>query len=229
MANQPAPAPTTKSNTWLIIIIIIVIGAILWPILKKDTPSDDTPTEDGTATSTLSLDDLISDDASVAVVPTSPALSNETQVSNITPTKVNQVAAVAAAPSGSMTLRVYFGSKVIDPKTEKCEVVYPFFRTVPRTTAVGRAAMAELLKGPSDADAKIGGVTGINPGVRLNSLTIAGGVARADFSLELGQSVGGACLTSMIRAQITETLKQFSTIKSVVISINGVSQGVLQP
>ncbi|MEK7585522.1 MAG: GerMN domain-containing protein [Patescibacteria group bacterium] len=229
MANQPAPAPATKSNTWLIIIIIIVIGAILWPILRKDSPSDDsTPTEDGTATSTLSLNDLIGDDSSVAVVPTSPALGDETNVSNVIPTSANQ-AAVAAAPSGSMTLRVYFGNKVIDPKTEKCEVVYPFIRTVPKTTAVGRAALTELLKGPSEVDVRLGSITSINPGVKLNSLTIVGGVARADFSSELSQSVGGACLTSMIRAQITETLKQFSTVKSVVISVNGVSQDILQP
>jgi len=45
----------------------------------------------------------------------------------------------------------------------------------------------------------------------------------------LQYQVGGSCRVSAIRAQIIETLKQFSTVKNVVISINGRTEDILQP
>jgi spore germination protein GerM len=54
-------------------------------------------------------------------------------------------------------------------------------------------------------------------------------VAKVDFDERLGFQVGGSCRVSAIRAQITETLMQFSTVKSVVVSINGRTEDVLQP
>jgi len=41
--------------------------------------------------------------------------------------------------------------------------------------------------------------------------------------------VGGSCRVSAIRAEIIQTLKQFSTIKEVIISINNRTEDILQP
>jgi spore germination protein GerM len=41
--------------------------------------------------------------------------------------------------------------------------------------------------------------------------------------------VGGSCRVSGIRNQIIQTLKQFPTIKNVVISVEGNSEEALQP
>jgi spore germination protein GerM len=51
----------------------------------------------------------------------------------------------------------------------------------------------------------------------------------ADFNERLEYQVGGSCRVSAIRAQISETLKQFPTIKDVIILINGRKEDVLQP
>ncbi len=207
MTNIPTSSPVkgqSKSNVWLIIIIILVVGAILWPLLRKNTPAETEPpaAAGDVATTTVAVDELI-------------------------------------VGKDNLTLRVYYGNRRLDPPGLKCDAVYPVSRTVPETTAVGRAALTELLKGPTPAEAAAGVVTAINPGVKLQNLTIISGIAYADFSPALAAEVGrrpgasgpegGACLVSAIRAQITETLKQFPTVKSVLISINGVSAGILEP
>ena len=50
-----------------------------------------------------------------------------------------------------------------------------------------------------------------------------------DFSRELNDGVAGSCKVMAIRSQITQTLKQFSEIKGVVISVDGEAEEVLQP
>lgn len=207
-SSSSAPAPT-KSNVWLIVIIILVVLAILWPILRRGENNGSEPLPiDSSLTSTTTVSDGTDTD------------------SNVDSINLNLD---SASESDSMTVRAYFGSKKIDPASTRCDLVYPVSRIVPRSSTVGRAALAALLTGPTPAEVAAGVFTSINPGVKLQSLTIAGGVARANFSQELGTEVGGACLTSAIRAQVTETLKQFSTVQSVVISIDGVSEGILEP
>lgn len=220
MSTMSTPQPSkgsdkgqAKSNVWLVVIIILVVGAILWPILRRETPAGTESSEDLTATSTVLLDETVGEQTDLAVINTSP---------------INQTASVGTATAETLTLRAYFGNRRLDPQGLKCDTVYPVFRTIPETTAVGRAALAELLKGPTTAEAAAGVVSAINPGVKLQNLTIINGVAYADFSPALGAEVGGACLVAAIRAQITETLKQFPTVKSVSISINGVSAGILE-
>jgi spore germination protein GerM len=78
-------------------------------------------------------------------------------------------------------------------------------------------------------DVNNGYFSAINPGVVLNKLTIENGVAKADFNDLLNMNVAGSCRVAMIRAQITQTLKQFPTVKSVVISVNGATDTILQP
>jgi spore germination protein GerM len=54
-------------------------------------------------------------------------------------------------------------------------------------------------------------------------------VARVDFDEQLNYQVGGSCRVMAIRAQIEQTLKQFSTVDSVIISVNGQTEGILEP
>jgi hypothetical protein len=132
------------------------------------------------------------------------------------------------APSTSMNVKVYFGNAERDPEIT-CKNVFPVERQIPITTGVARAALEELLKGPTSKEHDANYSTSINQGVTIKSLTIQNGIAKVDFSEELQKGVAGSCLVTMIRAQITETLKQFSTVNDVVISVNGKSEGVLQP
>ncbi len=128
-----------------------------------------------------------------------------------------------------MTIKVFFGNNRNDPQSLYCERAYPALREVTKTVAPARATLTELLAGPTEAERAQGFFTALNSGVALQSLTIKGGVATSDFSARLGEGVGGSCLVTAIRAQIGETLKQFSTVDSVIISINGHSEDILQP
>ncbi len=125
----------------------------------------------------------------------------------------------------TMTVKNFFGKK----EEAECEETMAVERKIPRTTSPARAALEELLKGPTLLELEQGFVTSINTGVKIEKLTIEDGVARVEFDETLEASVGGSCRVAGIRWQIINTLKQFSTIKEVVISIDGRTEDILQP
>lgn len=139
-----------------------------------------------------------------------------------------------------------------DPNTSKVKVYFVLTgtqlmyetRTVPKTVAVGRAALEELLWGPSPRNLSgatsaipdpqqvlsyLGRQSDWGPRVTLLDLDIENGVATANFSQELKAYGGGSLRVKLIRDQITTTLKQFSSVTSVQIAIEGQTEGVLEP
>lgn len=126
-------------------------------------------------------------------------------------------------------VKVFFSNTKKDPELLDCTKVYPLERKIDSTQSVAQKALEELLKGPTSAEKTDGYFTSINTGVKINKLSITNGTAYVDFNEMLQQGVGGSCKTSNIIAQIKETLKQFSSVKEVKISINGESELILQP
>ncbi|MEI7741754.1 MAG: GerMN domain-containing protein [bacterium] len=131
--------------------------------------------------------------------------------------------------SKTLSVNVYFSNLNKNPGAADCTLVYPVGRESPETQAVARVAILQLLEGPSVNEKVNGYETTINPGVKLQKLTIVDGVAKVDFDAALEKGVGGSCRTAFIRSQIEKTLLQFPTVKSVVISIDGKSEDILQP
>lgn len=129
--------------------------------------------------------------------------------------------------SKTMSVKVFWGAP--GDNQMDCTAVVPLERTVAATSSVARAAIAALLAGPTDAEKADGYFSSIPIGVRLQKLSIVGGIAYADFDQTLDRGVGGSCRVAAIRAQITKTLMQFSTVDSVVISIDGRTGDILQP
>lgn len=129
----------------------------------------------------------------------------------------------------SMNVKVYFGNKKEDPAGLQCEKTHAVERRVPKTATPLRAALEELLKGPTGPEFEHSYFTSINTGVTIQNLSLVGGTANIDFNDMLGAGVGGACRVAAIRAQITDTMKQFSSVKSVQISIEGKVADILQP
>lgn len=127
-----------------------------------------------------------------------------------------------------IVVKAYFNNSNMDPEAS-CNKVFAVERQVPKTEAVARAALEELLKGPTQAEKNQSYFTSINSGVKIQSLKIENETAYVDFDSQLEYQVGGSCRVSAIRAEITETLKQFSTVKNVIISINGRTEDILQP
>lgn len=136
---------------------------------------------------------------------------------------------VSFADVNAMNVKVYFPNTKLDPEMMDCSKVFAVERRVPVTLAAARVAVTELLKGPDTVEAREGYISSINSGVKIQKLTIEDGVAKIDFDQMLEQSVGGSCRVASIRSQITETLKQFPTVSSVVISIDGRTEDILQP
>lgn len=127
------------------------------------------------------------------------------------------------------SINVYFGNSQLDPEVMDCTKVFAVKRIVPKTEAIGRAALIELLKGPTEEEKNEGYFTSINAGVEVQSLTIENGTAKADFNQQLEYAVGGSCRVVAISSQIRQTLKQFPTVNNVIISIDGRTEDILQP
>lgn len=125
-------------------------------------------------------------------------------------------------------VKVFYNNSNLDPEIS-CNKVFAAERVIAKTLSPARKALELLLEEPSQNEKNNGFSTSINPGVTIQGLTITGGLAKVDFDEKLEEGIGGSCRVSAIRAQITETLKQFSTVKSVIISINGRTEDILQP
>ncbi len=124
----------------------------------------------------------------------------------------------------TMKIETYFirWTENFDYKLEKVE------NSIPYTRAVARAAIEKLLGGPETSSLS----TAIPRGTKLNSIWIKEGVIHVDFSEELqNYTPGSANEVRAIWDQIRKTLKQFRTVKEVVITVEGKteSEGVLQP
>jgi len=117
----------------------------------------------------------------------------------------------------------------LDANVSDCGSVYPVESMVTKTPSSARIALTELLLGPSWDEANRGFYTEINSGVPINSLTIVNGAARVDLGKRIEEGLGGSCRVAAIRSQITSTLKQFPTVTSVVISVDGRTDDALQP
>lgn len=128
----------------------------------------------------------------------------------------------------TINVEVFFNNDELDPEFS-CDKVFSVEREIPQGRDIVRTTLEELLQGPSEQEQLEGYVTNINPGVKIQKLTIENGMIEVDFDEQLEFEVGGACRVSAIRAQIIETLKQFPGINDVKISINGRTEDILQP
>jgi spore germination protein GerM len=128
----------------------------------------------------------------------------------------------------TMTVKIFLCNSIHDPGFSGNQV-FASERQIPKTQAVARAALKELLNGVTEEEKSQGFFSNINPGVKIQKISIEDGIARVDFNEQLEFQVAGSARVGAIRAQIIQTLKQFPTINEVVISINGKTDDILQP
>ena len=123
----------------------------------------------------------------------------------------NPGASASPAPVGTTTVRAYF---FLGSFTDNAGLV-PVLREVPKTQAVGAAAMGALLKGPNAAElgASPAMYTTIPDGTIFLGLQIDGGIATVNLSREFEQD--GAVSSAKRLAQVVYTLTQFPTIHGV--------------
>jgi germination protein M len=117
-------------------------------------------------------------------------------------------------PKENIVLSVYFA---------RDEHVALVDRTVPYTVATSRAALTELLGGPTAAEEReLDMTTAIPEGTTLRGVTISSdGTAMVDLSSAFES--GGGSLSMMMRlAQVVYTVTQFPSVADVLLSIDGV-------
>lgn len=130
----------------------------------------------------------------------------------------------------SPIVSIFFSNINEDPEFLDCNQVYPVQRELESYDQLVSQVLIELFNGLTADDLKAGFVTNLpEEGVVLQKIEISTSTIRIDFNQALQQDVSGACRVEAIRAQITQTLKQFKEIDEVIISIDGESEEILQP
>lgn len=124
-------------------------------------------------------------------------------------------------------VNVYF----VDSKkaeTSSCEADVLVKRTIPNAETLGPGAMEMLIRGLDDKE-KQSMYSAINPNTLLQKFEVRNRVAYVDFDSNLNKDAAGSCKVIAIRSQIEKTLIRLPDIDSVVISVNGQTEGILEP
>lgn len=134
-------------------------------------------------------------------------------------------------PEQVQVVKVFFGrTDEMGGNSNDCSLVFPVERFIWKTNAPARAAVEELLSGPTPSEEQSEGYfTSLNKGVSIKGIKIEKNIAYIEFDEQLEFQVGGSCRVSAIRSQIIQTLRQFENVKEVIISINGRTEDILQP
>jgi len=165
---------------------------------------------------------LTGDLGAVATPPPSEQPSLDLPSNEPTPGSTGSPASPGATPSptstGTTTVRAYF---FLGSFSDNAGLV-PVLREIPRTPAVGAAAMTALLAGPNDAElgARPAMYTTIPEGTRFLGLRISGGVATVNLSREFEGGGDSASILGRL-AQVVYTLTQFPTVQSVRFELDG--------
>lgn len=135
-------------------------------------------------------------------------------------------------PQQTMSIRYFVKEADAFPSGEtrdiECSEVFMNEAIVPRSVLPVETSLRYLLE--NSLWETVYQYSAVPEGTQLVSLAVSGGVARVVFSQELENYGGGSCNVAAIRAQIEQTLKQFSSVERVEISVPGKSpEETLQP
>ena len=136
----------------------------------------------------------------------SPAPPTATETGTTTSTST-----AAPTPPATSSVAVYF---LRDGK------VSPVRRSIAATPAVARAAVTELLDGPTSEESANGLATAIPAGTRLRDVSLADGVATVNLGGAFDDGGGSASMLGRV-AQVVATLTRFPTIQRVAFRIDG--------
>ncbi len=121
-------------------------------------------------------------------------------------------------------ITLYFGDQKAIEDGIPCETGYvrPVVREFPNTTTVLRLALQELIRGPLPGEGNLART--LPATVKVLNIKIENDVAYIDFSEELltaPDSPGGTLGSSLLVQSVVYTATQFSTVKSVLVTVNG--------
>jgi len=103
-------------------------------------------------------------------------------------------------------------------KSYNCNQVFPVQREVIKVDNMSKFLVEQLINGPNDKERSLGYDSGIRSNTKVNSFLLDKGVVKIDFSNTFNNF--DSCKIDSIKSQISETLKQFSDIRQVVLSVD---------
>jgi spore germination protein GerM len=124
-------------------------------------------------------------------------------------------------------VNVYFVDRE-KAKTSSCEADVAIKRQVPNAESLGLGSLEALINGLLPDEEKLY-YSAINKNTLIQKFEIKNKVAYVDFNSDLNKGVAGSCTVIAIRSQIERTLTDLPDIDSVVISVNGQTEGILEP
>ncbi|MBS0402237.1 MAG: GerMN domain-containing protein [Proteobacteria bacterium] len=138
-------------------------------------------------------------------------------------------APIAAAPASARpqatVLRVYFNHQRLAAVADDCAIVFERLREVPKTEAVAAAALRQLFAGPTEAERAAGYRSPFSAATAglLKRVFIEHGTAYVDLHdpRALLPGVTSSCGAAEFGTQIERTLRQFPTVRRVILAIDG--------
>lgn len=121
------------------------------------------------------------------------------------------------------TVKLYFSNEKMG--SDGCDgKVFAVTRTIPKTSAIAKATLDELFKGPTESELAKGYTSFFSENTKglVISVKIKNGIAYVNYKGEIVEKLGNAtssCGGNSYDASINKTLKQFPTIKQVVFAI----------
>lgn len=124
------------------------------------------------------------------------------------------------SPSPTPTGTSSGGTLTVEVWLTQGEHLYLATRTQEATVAVGRAALTQLLAGPTSEELGVGVGTAIPVGTELVDLNISDGVATVDLSGAYDDG-GGSLSMRMRLAEVVYTITQFPSVQGVNFQLDG--------
>jgi Sporulation and spore germination len=124
------------------------------------------------------------------------------------------------SPSGQRQVRVYFPRDGNNPHPRDPFNLQFVVREV-ATAAPARPTLEALLAGPTAAEKRRRLRSLDAGGLAIGTLVIEGGTARVDFVSRGGKRWAGDLSPAEFRRAVERTLKQFSTVRRVTVSVDG--------
>ncbi len=152
---------------------------------------------------------------------TAPSPTTTQPPSGPTTTQPSDGTTTTTAPGAeSTTFSVYFMMDAEGETNRPGPFLVPVHREVPHTEGVARAALTELLVGPSEEELEAGMSSAIPDGTVLLGVRIENGLATVDLSREYESGGGTFSMTARL-TQVVHTVTQFRTVDRVTFHLDG--------
>ncbi|HEV8159252.1 MAG TPA: GerMN domain-containing protein [Pyrinomonadaceae bacterium] len=125
-----------------------------------------------------------------------------------------------------MTIKIYLSDGNDNPNFENCGKVRHVMRTIPKTKAVAKAALDELVKGATEAEKaqNLSSIFSVETKSIIKNVNIKKDAAYVNLDDWVIENLGTAttsCGAFTFITPIEKTLMQFSTVKRVFFAIEG--------